>query len=592
MSHKPSPNTLETRRQVTVSSPTDASEHEADRVADQVMRRPEPAPSEAAAVAIQPERVGSSEPSRESSLVRSGHSNASEVGPDTSTAVRESARVGTPLSDEVRAYFEPRFGRDLGHVRLHTDDSAANAASSVNARAYTLGRDIVFGAGEFDPATSSGKRLLAHELAHVVQPGTLDNQVPRMLQPQERREESARLPELDENLPGRPASCNPVTKLYRKERETTSAENALFARLIAKQQIWKDNPVGFSGGVLLKLQPEEKAILARYGYKEDATGTEDFEIARSLERDFNHARTAWARAGGANYLSTETIGSGSHGDYQGTPVHNEIEAAARAVEESQRVGSAIAGANLGFGAIGYGIDGDRGALLGDTIGTIVGSVASTAGGRNYYKALARQPHGPDSLPTARSAPRDSVTDSGKIEVPARGSVNARPTNFAYGEIDVPTRYSARRPPANARSVQTDIPGASPPAKSRFENETRYRWANPGMKEGNFIDATLENGRLSVTIKAHGPNRRNATQLFNDVFNYFGDKNVKEFEALWVRDSTFADNYSEFSKNMNVGMSDADAAWNTWTGRQLKTRGFSSVEVPPHKAGVVRPVFKK
>jgi hypothetical protein len=51
---------------------------------------------------------------------------------------------------------------------VHTDDSAAHAASSVDALAYTLGRDIVFGAGQFDPATSSGKRLLAHELAHVV----------------------------------------------------------------------------------------------------------------------------------------------------------------------------------------------------------------------------------------------------------------------------------------------------------------------------------------------------------------------------------------------------------------------------------------
>ena len=76
---------------------------------------------------------------------------------------------GHSLPGHVRAFFEPRFGYDFGRVRIHTDSLAAETASSVNARAFTLGRDIVFGAGEYTPETTVGKRLLAHELTHVVQ---------------------------------------------------------------------------------------------------------------------------------------------------------------------------------------------------------------------------------------------------------------------------------------------------------------------------------------------------------------------------------------------------------------------------------------
>jgi hypothetical protein len=64
---------------------------------------------------------------------------------------------------------EPRFGHDFGHVRVHTDAAAVRSATEVNARAYTVGRDVVFGAGQFTPDTDAGRRLLAHELSHVIQ---------------------------------------------------------------------------------------------------------------------------------------------------------------------------------------------------------------------------------------------------------------------------------------------------------------------------------------------------------------------------------------------------------------------------------------
>ncbi len=76
---------------------------------------------------------------------------------------------GKPLSESERIYFEPRFGRDFSQVRVHTDTRAANSARAVNARAFTTGRDVVFGAGQYAPGTGEGRKLMAHELTHVVQ---------------------------------------------------------------------------------------------------------------------------------------------------------------------------------------------------------------------------------------------------------------------------------------------------------------------------------------------------------------------------------------------------------------------------------------
>ena len=76
---------------------------------------------------------------------------------------------GQPLDRSTRAFMEPRFGHDFSGVRVHTDARAAESARAVNALAYTVGRDVVFGAGQYMPGTMGGKRLLAHELTHTIQ---------------------------------------------------------------------------------------------------------------------------------------------------------------------------------------------------------------------------------------------------------------------------------------------------------------------------------------------------------------------------------------------------------------------------------------
>ena len=79
------------------------------------------------------------------------------------------ATPGRPLDAETRTTMEGRFGHDFSRVRLHDDERAATSASAIGARAYTVGDDIVLGAGAFAPQSGDGQRLLAHELTHVVQ---------------------------------------------------------------------------------------------------------------------------------------------------------------------------------------------------------------------------------------------------------------------------------------------------------------------------------------------------------------------------------------------------------------------------------------
>ena len=76
---------------------------------------------------------------------------------------------GAPLDAGTRSMLEPRFGHSFADVRVHADAGAAESAEAVGAHAYTVGRDVVFGAGKYAPGSAGGQRLLAHELAHVVQ---------------------------------------------------------------------------------------------------------------------------------------------------------------------------------------------------------------------------------------------------------------------------------------------------------------------------------------------------------------------------------------------------------------------------------------
>jgi hypothetical protein len=169
---------------LTIGRPGDVYEQEADRVADQVMRMPDPSRAG---------RKGVSEDGKSPSIQRMCRECEEElqrqpmeeeeemlqpkeetgVTPEVSSTVESQINSirggGHPLPDSVRTYFEPRFGQDFSPVRVHTDSEANESAQSVNALAYTVGRDVVFAEGQYSPETDSGRKLLAHELTHVVQ---------------------------------------------------------------------------------------------------------------------------------------------------------------------------------------------------------------------------------------------------------------------------------------------------------------------------------------------------------------------------------------------------------------------------------------
>lgn len=161
-------NILQTK--LVVADSNDVLERQADRVADQVMRMPDPALSITPGPTEVNRKCASCED--EDKTLHTKPTGSRRTMSDAPPIVMEVLRSsGTPLDTQTRAFFEPRFRSDFSHVRVHADEKAIQSARAVNALAYAAGPDIVFGAGAFSPQTASGKHLLAHELAHVVQQG-------------------------------------------------------------------------------------------------------------------------------------------------------------------------------------------------------------------------------------------------------------------------------------------------------------------------------------------------------------------------------------------------------------------------------------
>jgi len=122
-----------------------------------------------------------------------GQSESDRVPPIVHEVLRS---PGQPLDASTRAFMEPRFRHDFSEVRAHSDERAAESARAVSALAYTVGREIVFGAGQYSPETTAGRSLLAHELTHVLQHtkrnGTYSVPAPRLTLANDPQEQEAR----------------------------------------------------------------------------------------------------------------------------------------------------------------------------------------------------------------------------------------------------------------------------------------------------------------------------------------------------------------------------------------------------------------
>jgi len=106
---------------------------------------------------------------KEGLVARAASGEAMTVDGPVEDGIRGLPGNGSPLPTEVRVGMESHVGYDFNAVRVHTDSNAGQLARAVNARAFTVGNDIVFGSGEYSPQSKDGQRLLAHELTHVVQ---------------------------------------------------------------------------------------------------------------------------------------------------------------------------------------------------------------------------------------------------------------------------------------------------------------------------------------------------------------------------------------------------------------------------------------
>lgn len=170
---------------LTVNQPGDVYEQEADRVADAVMRM---SVSGASGPPWQPNRgsagvqrcscggsggeTGQCQECKENEKEMSLHrveSSSSQIDTAPPIVSEVISSPGQPLDASTRAFMEPRMGHDFGQVRVHTGAQAADSAKAVNALAYTVGTNVVFGAGQYAPSSPAGQRLLAHELTHTLQ---------------------------------------------------------------------------------------------------------------------------------------------------------------------------------------------------------------------------------------------------------------------------------------------------------------------------------------------------------------------------------------------------------------------------------------
>ena len=154
---------------LTVNKAGDKFEQEAERMADKVMRAPAPATGgPARGPAGLDEKLERNKPEQ---LLRKETGPAPSVDSSTQAAIGNKMTGGQPLSNDVRSFMEPRFGADFSAVRVHTDTESAGLSNRLSARAFTHRNHVFFSNNQYQPGTSEGKQLLAHELTHTIQQG-------------------------------------------------------------------------------------------------------------------------------------------------------------------------------------------------------------------------------------------------------------------------------------------------------------------------------------------------------------------------------------------------------------------------------------
>ncbi|MGL4632446.1 MAG: DUF4157 domain-containing protein, partial [Leadbetterella sp.] len=157
---------------LTIGSPDDLYEQEADSVANSIMRMPEmPFSVQRKCAACEQEEIQKKPLTITSFIQKRGEDGGGVASDAISNQIESSRGGGSPMGESTKSFMESRFGNDFSGVRIHTDANAVQLSQNLNAQAFTVGNDVFFNQGKYNPESDSGKHLLAHELTHTLQQG-------------------------------------------------------------------------------------------------------------------------------------------------------------------------------------------------------------------------------------------------------------------------------------------------------------------------------------------------------------------------------------------------------------------------------------
>jgi len=220
------------QKKLTIGSVDDPLEKEADDMADKVMRMALPGSLDFSSIGNTIQRRCAHCEEEEKLQRKESSGESASIAPSIVHDVLNSFS-GKSLDTDTRLFMEPRFGYDFGNVKIHDNALAAKSASAINALAYTSGNNIVFGSGQYDTHSDSGKRLMAHELTHVVQQG---NWIATKIQ---RLGDLNKVPTMACDVPDTSAPASEVSSLFSTSSTSLSVSQKSNIALFVTN--WKNN---------------------------------------------------------------------------------------------------------------------------------------------------------------------------------------------------------------------------------------------------------------------------------------------------------------------------------------------------------------
>ena len=172
---------LSVQPKLAIGSTDDPLEHEADTMADRIMRMPEQNFIQRKCAHCEQEEKEIHRKSLSSFLQKKDLNNGIVASDPVTNQIQSNRGNGSAIDGDTRSFMENSFGADLSDVKIHTDNEAIQMNRELNAKAFTVGKDIYFNKGEYQPGSNEGKHLLAHELTHTIQQGGTRDMVQRKI---------------------------------------------------------------------------------------------------------------------------------------------------------------------------------------------------------------------------------------------------------------------------------------------------------------------------------------------------------------------------------------------------------------------------